>query len=158
MAGGMDLGTTSKGGKKSLDAALNLVPFIDLMAVTIVFLIMTAVWTQLGRLSVTNAGSHSNEAPPDVATPPVTVLVTEKSLVVSIGGLPSEPIALVRDAKGRVDVATLTARLAELKRELPDRASLTLQSEDGVHYDDLVRLLDTCIGAGFPAVSISPAG
>ena len=49
MAGGMDLGT-SKGGKKALDAAINLVPFIDLMAVTISFLIMTAVWTQIGRL------------------------------------------------------------------------------------------------------------
>ena len=53
MAGGMDLGTSSKGGKKPLDAMINLVPFIDLMAVTIVFLIMTAVWTQLARMDVT---------------------------------------------------------------------------------------------------------
>ena len=45
MAGGMDLGTGGKGKKKPLDAAINLVPFIDLMAVTISFLIMTAVWT-----------------------------------------------------------------------------------------------------------------
>lgn len=29
MAGGMDLGTSTKGGKRSLDAAINLVPFID---------------------------------------------------------------------------------------------------------------------------------
>src|SRR3954466_6028559 len=56
MAGGMDLGTGGKGGKKPLDAAINLVPFIDLMAVTISFLIMSAVWTQVGRLQVASSG------------------------------------------------------------------------------------------------------
>ena len=56
MAGGMDVGVSHKGGRKPLDAALNLVPFIDLMAVTIVFLIMTAVWTQLGKLTVSQQG------------------------------------------------------------------------------------------------------
>ena len=55
MAGGMDLGN-AKGPKKPLDATINLVPFIDLMAVTISFLIMTAVWTQIGRLQVAGAG------------------------------------------------------------------------------------------------------
>ena len=60
MAGGMDLGNTGKGGKKPLDTAINLVPFIDLMAVTIAFLIMTAVWTQVGRLQVGQAGGPSD--------------------------------------------------------------------------------------------------
>ena len=61
MAGGMDLGKSGKGGKKPLDAAINLVPFIDLMAVTISFLIMTAVWTQIGRLQVSQAGRSTSE-------------------------------------------------------------------------------------------------
>jgi biopolymer transport protein TolR len=34
MAGGMDIGTHGSGKKKPLDATINLVPFIDLMAVT----------------------------------------------------------------------------------------------------------------------------
>ena len=55
MAGGMDLGA-KKGGKKSLDTPINLVPFIDLMAVTISFLIMTAVWNQVAKLPVTQEG------------------------------------------------------------------------------------------------------
>ncbi len=63
MAGGMDLGTSSKGGKKALDSAINLVPFIDLMAVLIVFLIMSAVWTQLGRLQVAQSGGISDALP-----------------------------------------------------------------------------------------------
>jgi hypothetical protein len=39
MAGGIDLRGSGKSRKKALDATINLVPFIDLMAVTIVFLI-----------------------------------------------------------------------------------------------------------------------
>ncbi len=47
MAGGMDLGDGGKSKKKPLDTAINLVPFIDLMAVTISFLIKP----QFGRRS-----------------------------------------------------------------------------------------------------------
>jgi len=50
MAGGGDPGVPQKGGKKPLDTVINLIPFIDLMAVTIAFFIMIAVWTQVGRL------------------------------------------------------------------------------------------------------------
>lgn len=48
----MDLVAGARGGKKPLDAAVNLVPFIDLMAVTISFLILTAISTQLDCLQV----------------------------------------------------------------------------------------------------------
>lgn len=157
MAGGMDLGQGAKGRKKPLDMAINLVPFIDLMAVTIVFLIMTAVWTQLGRLRASTSGPSEGDAPP---TPdvPVAILVTGTAVTLSVGGAPPDRMSIVRDAKGRLEVAALTTKLTELKRELPDRASITLTSEDEVPYDDLVRLLDTCIGSGFPAVDVSPAG
>ena len=74
MAGGMDLGD-GKGPKKALDATINLVPFIDLMAVTISFLIMTAVWTQIGRLQVSGGGGDGDPTPEkDDKTVPVTSL------------------------------------------------------------------------------------
>ena len=88
MAGGMDLGTSSKGGKKPLDATINLVPFIDLMAVTISFLIMTAVWTQIGRLQVASAGAirRPTQDQKDDKTIPLTLLLSEKdSLLLTAG-------------------------------------------------------------------------
>src|SRR5690349_16878240 len=39
-------------GRRSLDAEINLVPFIDLLSVCICFLLMTAVWVQIGALQV----------------------------------------------------------------------------------------------------------
>jgi biopolymer transport protein TolR len=160
MAGGMDLGTSSKGGKKPLDAMINLVPFIDLMAVTIVFLIMTAVWTQLGRLQVSQSGQSPGDDPP---TPlqPITLLITEKDLKLTVGGSQLDAMPITRDDKGRIDTAKLVVRLKELKGQQPEQAAITLSTEDTVRYEDLVRLIDTVVKDGpdplFPSVSVSPA-
>lgn len=156
MAGGMDLGGGGK-GKRPLDTTINLVPFIDLMAVTIVFLIMTAVWTQLGRLQVAQAGSEPDSATSDPTQPPVTLELTEKDLRLSVGGAALEPVALIRDARGRLDLGVLAKRLAEVKRELPEQNAITVRAEDAVRYEDLVRVIDLCVGEKFPAVTVSPS-
>ena len=39
-------------GRKSLDAEVNLVPFIDLLSMCICFLLMTAVWVEMGAVNV----------------------------------------------------------------------------------------------------------
>jgi biopolymer transport protein ExbD len=154
----MDLGGGGKGGKKPLDTNINLVPFIDLMAVTIVFLIMTAVWTQLGRLQVSQSGqSAQEEQPQENKPPPPSLLITEKELKLSVGGLQYDPIPIVKDEKGRLDLKKLLENLGKVKTEQPDQASITLQTEDNVLYEDLVRIIDACIGAQFPSVSVSPA-
>jgi len=159
MAGGMDLGTSGKGGKKPLDAMINLVPFIDLMAVTISFLIMTAVWTQIGRLQVSQQGGPSdpNKEEEQQKTVPLVLLITEKELRLTAGGSAFDPIPLIRDSKNKLDLQKLTAKIKELKVQLPDQSSITLTTEDNVRYDDLVKIIDECIGAGLPNVSVSAA-
>ena len=158
MAGGMDLGGGGKGGKKPLDAALNLVPFIDLMAVTIAFLIMTTVWTQLGRLQVSQSGQNaSEEQQQQDQKQPVTLLITEKELKLSVGGLQYDPIPIVPNEKGKVDLSKLVAKLGEVHKDQPDQSAITLQTEDSVKYEVLVNIIDECIGANFPSVSVSPA-
>jgi biopolymer transport protein ExbD len=157
MAGGMDLGT-SKGGKKALDAQINLVPFIDLMAVTISFLIMTAVWTQIGRLQVSNSGGpQSDEQKEETKTVPVTLLITDKDLKLTVGGSVYDPMPHIRDAKGRLDLQKLKDKLKEVRTNLPDQQNITLQTEDAVKYDDLVHIIDEVIGAGLPSIQVSPA-
>jgi len=138
MAGGMDLGD-AKGPKKPLDATINLVPFIDLMAVTISFLIMTAVWTQIGRLQVSGGGGDGEPTDKDDKTVPVTLLLSEKDLRLTVGTSTFDPIPIIRDAKLG-----------------PDQTAITVQTEDAVRYEDLVHVIDECIGDGFPSVSVAP--
>ncbi|RKH03241.1 biopolymer transporter ExbD [Corallococcus sp. CA053C] len=160
MAGGMDLGTGGKGGKKPLDTAINMVPFIDLMAVTISFLIMTAVWTQIGRLQVSQAGGASTDEQQEedkTKTVQLTLLVSPTEMRLTADQSAFDPIPLTRDDKGRPDLTKLVARFKELKAQLPDQAAITLQTEDLVRYEDLVRIIDECIGSGLPQVSVSAA-
>ncbi|MEN9722403.1 MAG: hypothetical protein RJB38_389 [Pseudomonadota bacterium] len=53
-------GSSGSGRKKSLDAELNLVSFIDLLSMCICFLLMTAVWLEVGSLQVKQ--SHGTQA------------------------------------------------------------------------------------------------
>ena len=55
----------SSGGRRSLDAEINLVPFIDLLSACICFLLMTAVWIQISTVQVKQ--SHGTEAGPSGA-------------------------------------------------------------------------------------------
>src|SRR3954467_14672767 len=48
---GVSVDTGSGKGRKGVDAELNLIPFIDLLSVCILFLLMTAVWVQISKMS-----------------------------------------------------------------------------------------------------------
>ena len=49
--GGVDVGGGGgKGKRKATDSEINMIPMIDLLMVTISFLLITAVWTHLARI------------------------------------------------------------------------------------------------------------
>ena len=50
--GGVDVGGGGGGNKrKSMDSEINMIPMIDLLMVTISFLLITAVWTHMARIN-----------------------------------------------------------------------------------------------------------
>ena len=54
-----------KGGRqKPVNAELNLVPYIDLLTCMVAFLLITAVWTQLASLSVSQKGPGTDTERP----------------------------------------------------------------------------------------------
>lgn len=153
MAGGMDVGSPARGGKKPLDAAINLVPFIDLMAVTISFLIMTAVWTQLGKLEVSQEGAgllaDATAAPPP---PPVIVKVSREKITIALGDAPMVTLDAAQSRGPK-----LTETLSAVRTGLPSTPRVTVTPDDDVSYEALIEIIDACAGAGMPDVSVSAA-
>ena len=49
--GGVDVGGGGGGGRKKVDSEINMIPMIDLLMVTISFLLITAVWTHMARIN-----------------------------------------------------------------------------------------------------------
>ncbi len=60
---GVDVGG-KKGGRKSLDTEINMVPMIDLLMVTISFLLITAVWVNSSRLESSANVPGPTDSPP----------------------------------------------------------------------------------------------
>lgn len=67
-----------RGGRKSLDAEINMIPMIDLLMVTISFLLITAVWSNMSRIEAsTNAPANVNAPPPAANTPTLHILAAD---------------------------------------------------------------------------------
>ena len=78
--------TGGKGGKKALNAELNLVPYIDLLTCMVAFLLITAVWTQLARLQTQQKGQGQagEETPPEIQVK-VVILVNQEGFNLVVG-------------------------------------------------------------------------
>lgn len=147
--------------KRPLDAVINVVPAIDLLACTISFLLFTAVWTQISRLQVQTAGTAGVPTAEEKKQIQVTVTVGERGLSLSTtSGTAVEIPALGKTPEGQPvqDLKVLAEKLKQIKTEFPDQASVTVAAEDGVLYLDLVRIIDTATGVGLSAVSVTAAG
>jgi biopolymer transport protein TolR len=155
-------GGGGKRKRKALDAIINVVPAIDLLSCCISFLLFTAAWTQISRLQAQQFGTASEQsAEPAPKALTVTLQIGARGYVIqtSAGGkweIP--PLSRAADGRPSYDLKLLGERLKQLKTENPDQASVTVASEDDVLYQDLVRTIDACVGAGLPSVSVTAAG
>jgi len=148
-----------KGGKKSVNADLNLVPFIDFLSVLISFLLVSAVWTQLARINVTQK-SASGGAPSDTPLQnnpdqlKISVAISDRGFVLQTGPIDKQQI----DKKGtEYNYEDLLARLLTIKESNPDKEDLIVGAKMGISYETVIRTVDYCIKAGFPSVTVAPA-
>ena len=154
---GVSIDTGGKGGKKSLDSELNLIPFIDLLIVNICFLLITAVWTQMARIKVSQKGKGSaaerrEDQPPELRVK-VVVLVGDEGYTITAGG----ERLLVPKVGELYDTEKLGKQLREIKTRLPKKEDITIAAEDGIKYKFLVRAMDVALAQHFTQIQVSDA-
>jgi biopolymer transport protein TolR len=153
MAGAAPQEHTGKGGKKALDAELNLVPFIDLLSCCISFLLITAVWTQISGLQVASSGGPPDPQQKVENTIDVRLSLGDKGYQLSMAGANID----IPKLNGAFDRKGLQEKLKTLKTSLPDQTAITVQPEDSVAYADLVETVDTAMGEQLRNVTVAPA-
>jgi biopolymer transport protein TolR len=144
-----------KSGKKSVNADLNLVPYIDLLTCMVSFLLITAVWSQLARLEAhqKGQGQAGEDTPPEKQLKLVVVVNDEGFNVVA--DQDQQPIP----KKGtEYDFEKLGTELKKLKDAHPDKGDVQVASEDQIKFEVLVRTMDTALTARFPDISLIDAG
>jgi biopolymer transport protein ExbD len=148
-------GGRSTGGRKILNTELNLVPFIDLLTCLICFLLMTAVWVSLGKISVSSPGQGpETQEPNPIHRLNLVVAITPQGYLVSGNGQTLEGGDILRQGDN-YDLGRLGEKLREVNGAYPDKTDIVVMSEDGIRYRDLVDTLDVCVANNFPNISVS---
>jgi len=176
--GGVSIDQSGGGrGKKSLDAQLQLVPFIDLLCTLISFLLMTAVWNQISRLELKQGNAAPNQEIPQ-ETPKeqvdLRIEVHEKGFTIVENNKIEVPISCTslpctktvksqpdKDGKTRdvlestYDYKLLEEKLKEKKAAYPENKMVVVVIADGVPYHEMIKTMDACLGVGLDGLSVS---
>src|ERR1700723_2869776 len=119
---GVDVGGGGGKGKRSLDSEINMIPMIDLLMVTISFLLITAVWTNMARIN----------ADAQVPGPPRPDQEVEKQLHIEMRG--TDKFVLIWKQAGTV-ISTI---------DVPRKDDINTQGNAKVvRYPDLAAKIDS---------------
>lgn len=166
-------GSSGKGGVA--DATLNVVPFIDLLACTICFLLISAVWTQMSRIDVDQALPKASSKPPPTPPKPepkINIVITQTGYLVNLWNadkmtvpkpdlvqpkklpIKSEELKIQRnngttDKFKTYDADKLRETLEGFMRDgdLDDKTKIMVAADDKVQYIHLIMTLDTILTA-----------
>ena len=152
---GVSVDSGDKAGKKSVNADLNLVPYIDLLTCMVAFLLITAVWSQLARLEAhqKGQGQAGEDTPPEKVFKLVVVVNSEGFNVVA--DQDQTPIPKRGDI---YDFEKLATELKKIKDTHPDKNDVQVSSEDAIKFETLVRTMDIALTSRFPDISLIDAG
>lgn len=161
------------GGKRSLDAEINLVPFIDLLCSLISFLLMTAVWMQISSLELKQGSDNSEQTEQKEPQAQLKVHIHERGFTIVPPESPEVAISCTSDVCSKsndqvgedgkpttvlqsyYDYGQLALKLEQEKEKLPNQRSVSIVLGDGIPYNDMIKTMDTCLGVGLDGISLS---
>ena len=127
---------------RSVDAAeLNITAFMNLMVILVPFLLITAVFSRLAILELNLPGSSNEPVDPQDLTFQLEVIVRINQIEVgdrTVGALGVYPRAENED----YDYDAVSAKLAELKENYPEKTDASILLESEIPYDTLVQIMD----------------
>lgn len=145
---------------KHLDFELNLVPFIDLLSVCICFLLLTAVWLNVGTMNVKQAVGGQ----PAVETekkPLLWVFLSENGdLNLEARDASKMPVALrklkVAAVDGKFNATQLEEIVNQMKQAEPELRTALIQPQAQSSYESIIDLMDQFKKAGLGDLGVVP--
>ncbi len=138
---------TGLGAKKELDAQLNLTPFIDLLSTCVCFLLITAVWIEIGTVEVKQ--SHGTEAAAEKKETYDLDLVFQSPTQLSLNLKKNGKRVQNFDVKGENFegmLAALNSNIAQnvltFKNQTIEIATATVTPRSTVDYGNLISTMD----------------
>lgn len=146
--------------QKSLDFEINILPILDILSVLICFLLLTAVWVQIGTLDTKQAIGDNSVA--GAKNPPSLWVTMEADggVQLSLRDVPQAKNleSRISKTKGGVNWSVLEQKIQALKNEWPDLKTSIVRPEAQTSYGDVIRVMDKLKQSAFDGVGISPLG
>lgn len=144
---------------RTISVDVNLVPFIDLMSVLIIFLLLTAVWTQVSMIQIGSSiygkkQSDKTAPPPPKAQIPLRIDIKPTFYRLVLG----KDTFQFPKVDGRYDDEKLSKELKRIKALYPDKDDAVVTMDDEMPYEYLVGGMDVILDAGFPQIAIATGG
>ncbi len=145
---------------KELNFEINILPILDILSVLICFLLLTAVWVQIGTLDTKQAIGDNSTA--GAKNPPSlwVTLDADGGVELSVRDLPklqTVETRLPRAGKG-VNWTGLEAKLADLKLKYPELKTGIVRPGAQSSYGDVIKIMDHLKQNQFEGVGLSPLG
>lgn len=151
----------SKSGGRSVNVDVNIVPFIDLMSVLIIFLLVTAVWTQVSMIQIGSSiyGKKQQDQeevkPPPRAEIPFRVDVMPEGYRIVIG----KDSNIIAKKDGEYNNEKFVEELKKIKEIYPEKSDVVVTMRDELNYEYLIGAMDSLlIEDRFPEISIATSG
>lgn len=145
---------------KHLDFEVNLIPFIDLLSVCICFLLLTAVWVQIGAMNVKQAVGGQPAA--DTQKKPVMWVHMNDKGDLSLDVQESARVAAafrktqINAIEGHPDFERLAEIVGKIKETEPALVTALIQPQAASIYEDIVRVMDQVKKAGLIDLGVAP--
>jgi biopolymer transport protein ExbD len=146
-------------GRRSSNVDINIVPFIDLMSVLVIFLLITAVWTQVSMIQLGTSiygkkTSDEQVKPPPRAEVPFRLDIRTAGHNIVIGRQEVQ----VPKLNGKYDIEKLGKELSKIKEAYPDKTDAVITMVDSLEYVYLIEGMDALLRSGFPELSVATGG
>jgi len=150
-------GVQEAGNGKALSLDLNLTPMIDLMTVLVTFLLMTAVWTNTGRLTVDQSVQAPKKEQQTEQPKRFTIVLNDTAMIVKFDQDTPQQIAKIRNDAGLAvyDFKALMAKIEEFG--FAKEQKVVVAAEDKVEYNDMIGAMDACNALGLSNIVVADA-
>jgi biopolymer transport protein TolR len=151
---------SKRGEEKEMNFELNLLPIISMMSVCICFLLLTAVWTQIGSVNI-DQGLGQESTRVDQKAPSLWVMMKSGGRVeVKVMDSPQMPSEL-RDKSFVVGSAgsgwiAVEKHAAQVKRAMPGLKTALIMPEARVNYGDVIHIMDRLKTLEIGEIGVAP--
>ncbi|MGZ5278449.1 MAG: ExbD/TolR family protein [Pseudobdellovibrionaceae bacterium] len=132
--------------KKHLDFEINLIPCIDLLSVCICFLLLTAVWLNIGSMNVKQAVGGQSAAETEKKPVMWVFMGAKGQLNLDVQQASAVPAAMrkiaVAGLDGKNNLAELSRIVEQIKNLEPGLKTALIQPQATSPYEDIIALMD----------------